>query len=130
MTAANSLDWLLDEMLGRLPDVRSAVVLSADGLLLGRSAGLTRADAERFCAMASTMHSLARTAGRHFEVGGVCQTMIELDQAVLFITAAGPNACVALLAGEAADLGMVAYEVNQTVQKVGTHLSVSLRSPV
>ncbi|QLY30221.1 roadblock/LC7 domain-containing protein [Nocardia huaxiensis] len=129
MTAVHSLDWLLDDMLGRLPDVRSAVVLSADGLLLGRSAGLARADAERFCAMASTMHSLAKSAGRHFEVGGVSQTMIELDRAVLFITAAGPNACVALLTGEETDLGMVAYEVNQTVQRVGAHLSVSLRSP-
>ncbi|WP_371507220.1 roadblock/LC7 domain-containing protein [Nocardia violaceofusca] len=69
------------------------MVLSTDGLLLGRSAALTRDDAERFCAMASAVYGLARGAGSHFQAGDVCQTMIELDHAVLFITAAGPNAC-------------------------------------
>ncbi|PXX58462.1 Roadblock/LC7 domain-containing protein [Nocardia tenerifensis] len=62
MTAANTLDWLLDDMISRLTGVRCSVVLSTDGLLLGRSAALTRVDAERFCAMASGMHGLARGA--------------------------------------------------------------------
>ncbi|WP_067707097.1 roadblock/LC7 domain-containing protein [Nocardia yamanashiensis] len=127
MTAANSLDWLLDDMIGRLSGVRCSVVLSTDGLLLGRSAALARDDAERFCAMASAMHGLARGAGRHFQAGGVCQTVIELDHGVLFITAAGPNACLALLTDENADLGMAAYEVNRVVDRVGEHLSVSVR---
>ncbi|MFE3960937.1 roadblock/LC7 domain-containing protein [Nocardia sp. NPDC059091] len=127
MTASHTLDWLLDDMIARLPGVQNSVVLSTDGLLLGRSATLTRDDAERFCAMASAVHGLARGAGLHFQAGDVCQTMIELDHAVLFITAAGPNACLALLADETADLGMAAYEVNRVVDRVGAHLSVSVR---
>ncbi|WP_353853534.1 roadblock/LC7 domain-containing protein, partial [Nocardia sp.] len=31
-----SLDWLLDDLIERLPDVRFAIVLSTDGLLLGQ----------------------------------------------------------------------------------------------
>ncbi|WP_324196524.1 roadblock/LC7 domain-containing protein [Nocardia otitidiscaviarum] len=77
--------------------------------------------------MASALHSLARSAGHHFKAGGVCQTVVELDHAVLFITAAGANACLALLAAETADMGLVAYEMNQTVQRVGTHLAVDPR---
>ncbi|MFE2999258.1 roadblock/LC7 domain-containing protein [Nocardia sp. NPDC059246] len=127
MAASQNLDWLLDDMIARLPGVHCAVVLSTDGLPLGRSAALSRDDAERFCAMASAMHSLARGAGLHFAVGGVCQTMIELDHAALFITAAGDNACLALLAGENADLAMAAYELNRTVDRVGAHLSVPVR---
>nr|WP_209883634.1 roadblock/LC7 domain-containing protein [Nocardia goodfellowii] len=127
MSVSRNLDWLLDDLLQRLPDVRDAVVLSTDGLLLGKSSAMERSDAERFCAMAATLHGVARSAGTHFDAGGVCQTVVELDRAVLFITAAGANACLAVLTSETANLGMVAYEMNQTVQRVGTHLSVDPR---
>ncbi|MFE5285995.1 roadblock/LC7 domain-containing protein [Nocardia sp. NPDC056611] len=123
----SNLGWLLDELVNGLVDAQTAVLLSTDGLLLGYSAGQERSDAERFGAMASALHSLARSAGHHFKAGGVCQTVVELDHAVLFITTAGANACLALLASETADLGLVAYEMNQTVQRVGTHLSVDQR---
>lgn len=103
------------------------MLLSSDGLMIGHSARLDKADAERFCAMASALHSLSRSVGHHFDAGGVCQTVVELDRAVLFVTTAGANACLALLASETADMGMVAYEMNQTVQRVGTHLSVDTR---
>ncbi|MBF6327343.1 roadblock/LC7 domain-containing protein [Nocardia transvalensis] len=122
------LGWLLDDLITGLTGAQSAVLLSTDGLLLGHSNQLDRSDAERFCAMASALHSLARSAGHHFKAGGVCQTVVELDEAVLFITAAGANACLALLASENADMGMVAYEMNQTVQRVGTHLAVDPRT--
>lgn len=122
-----NLDWLLDDLIDRLPDVRYAVVLSTDGLLLGHSTKIDRSDAERFCAMASTLHGVARSAGTHFEAGSVHQTVVELDRAVLFITSAGDNACLAVLTAESANMGMVAYEMNQTVQRVGVHLSVDPR---
>lgn len=129
MTTSQRIDlgWLLDELVNGLPDAQSAVLLSADGLLLGFTNRMDRADAERFGAMASALHSLARSAGHHFKAGGVCQTVVELDHAVLFITAAGENACLALLAAETADMGLVAFEMNQTVQRVGAHLSVDVR---
>ncbi|MFD4405383.1 roadblock/LC7 domain-containing protein [Nocardia sp. NPDC058499] len=122
------LSWLLEELVRGLPDADSAVLLSTDGLLMGHSSGLDRDDAERFAAMASAFHSLARSAGSHFKAGGVCQTVVELDRAVLFVTAAGGNACLSLLAADSADLGMVAYEMNRTVQQVGTHLGVDSRA--
>lgn len=130
MTNPNRTDlsWLLEELVRGLPDADSAVLLSTDGLLMGHSSGLDRDDAERFAAMASAFHSLARSAGSHFKAGGVCQTVVELDRAVLFVTAAGGNACLSLLAADSADLGMVAYEMNRTVQQVGTHLGVDSRT--
>ncbi|MGA6208430.1 roadblock/LC7 domain-containing protein [Nocardia testacea] len=121
------LSWLLEELVSGLPDAESAVLLSTDGLLMGHSARLDQTEAERFAAMASAFHSLARSAGSHFKAGGVCQTVVELDRAVLFITAAGSNACLALLASESANMGMVAFEMNRTVQRVGSHLAVDSR---
>ncbi|MFQ6330668.1 roadblock/LC7 domain-containing protein [Nocardia sp. CWNU-33] len=131
MTSSNTgdLNWLLDDLVDRLAGVRHAVVLSTDGLLLGRSTAMTREDAEHFAAMSSTLYGLARSAGSRFDGGGVRQAVIELDRAVLFVTSAGDNACLALQAAETANLGMVAYEMNVTVQRVGTYLSTPARLP-
>lgn len=129
MTSPNSgkLDWLLDDLVERLPGVRYAVVLSTDGMLLSRSTALSRDQAEHFGALASALQGLARSAGSHFDAGGVRQSVIELDRGFLFVTSAGDNACLALLTTETANMGMVAYEMNQTVQRVGTFLATTPR---
>ncbi|MFI7195485.1 roadblock/LC7 domain-containing protein [Nocardia nova] len=74
------LDWLLDDLIKRLPGVRYAVVLSNDGMVLTSSATITREGAEHFCAMASALHGSAQSAGTYFEVGGVRQSVIELTR--------------------------------------------------
>ena len=125
--ASADLDWLLDDLVQRLPGVRSAVLLSTDGLMMARCSSMPRSDAEHFCAMASALHGLARSAGSRFAGGSVRQAVIELDEAVMFVTTGGPNACLALWANESANMGMVAYEMNQTVQRVGTYLSTTAR---
>jgi len=124
---AGDLNWLLDDLVDRLAGVRYAVVHSTDGLLLGRSTTMSREDAEHFGAMSATLYGLARSAGSRFDGGGVRQAVIELDRAVLFVTAAGDNACIALQANDNANLGMVAYEMNLTVQRVGSYLSTNVR---
>nr|WP_232237382.1 MULTISPECIES: roadblock/LC7 domain-containing protein [Actinoalloteichus] len=123
----NDLDWLLDDLVKRLVGAEQAVVLSADGLLIGRSQNLSREDGEHLSAMASAFQSLARGVGSHFDKGQVRQTVIELDRAYLVVTAAGDGACLALLAADTADMGMVAYEMNVMVQQVGTNLTASPR---
>ncbi|WP_019927347.1 roadblock/LC7 domain-containing protein [Nocardia sp. BMG111209] len=125
---AGELNWLLDDLVERLADVRFAVVHSTDGLLLGRCSSLNREDAEHFSAMSSTLYGLARSAGHRFDGGGVRQAVIELDRAVLFVTSAGTNACIALQASVNANIGMVAYEMNLTVSRVGAHLSADARN--
>ncbi len=86
---SDQLDWLLDDLVLRVGDVRHAVVLSGDGLAMGASHGLGREDAEHLAAVASGFHSLAKGAGRHFGAGGVRQTMVEMDDGFLFVAAAG-----------------------------------------
>lgn len=126
-TGVSELDWLLDELVKRVAGVDRAVVLSADGLLIGRSRNLNEADAEHLSAVASAFQSLARGTGRHFGGGQVRQTLVEMDHAYLFVTAAGHGACLALLAGESADVGMIAYEMNLMVKRVGAVLTATPR---
>lgn len=86
---SGELDWLLDDLVTRVGEVRHAVVLSGDGLAVGASSALSREDAEHLAAVASGFHSLAKGAGRHFRAGGVRQTMVEMDEGFLFVAAAG-----------------------------------------
>ncbi|MEU5437540.1 roadblock/LC7 domain-containing protein [Streptomyces sp. NPDC020719] len=119
---AGELDWLLDDLVVRVGEVRHAVVLSNDGLAVGASTGLGREDAEHLAAVASGFHSLAKGAGRHFHTGGVRQTMVEMDEGFLFVAAAGDGSCLAVLTALTSDIGLIAYEMARLVKRVGEHL--------
>jgi predicted regulator of Ras-like GTPase activity (Roadblock/LC7/MglB family) len=121
------LSWLLDDLTRRVPGIRHAIVLSSDGLAMGGSRNLTLEDAEHLSAISAGSHSLATGAGRHFGMGGVRQTIIELEGGFLFITAAGQGARLAVLAAAEAELGMITYEMALLVKRVGEHLSAQPR---
>ena len=123
------LGWLLDDLAGRMSAFQQAVILSKDGLVIANSAGLPRDDAERMSALAAGVQSLATGAGQHFGVGAVRQTIIELEQALLFVTSAGHGSCLAVLCPADADAGLMAYEMALLVKRAGPHLEARPRSP-
>lgn len=118
-----NLTWLLDDLVERVPTAQQAVVLSADGLMMGASSGIGRDDAEHLSAMAAGFQSLAKGASRHFRAGPVRQTVVEMESAFLFVTAAGQGACLAVLASSEADLGLIAYEMAMLVTRVGQNMT-------
>jgi predicted regulator of Ras-like GTPase activity (Roadblock/LC7/MglB family) len=122
------LDWLLDNLASTVLGVRNAVILSPDGLLLGRSPGLTKADGDRLAALAAGAQSLATSVGDKFGCGDVNQTIVEMDAALLFITPPGQGTCLALLADADADAGQIAYEMAVLVKRVGQHMIARRRS--
>ena len=123
-----NLTWLLDDLVERVPAALQAVVLSADGLMMGASAALSREDAEHLSAMAAGFQSLAKGASRHFRAGPVRQTVVEMEDAFLFVTAAGLGACLAVLAASDADLGLIAYEMAMLVTRVGQTMDAPERA--
>lgn len=127
-SAVGDLNWLLEDLVQRVADIRHGILLSADGLLIAASAGLERADAEHLSAVASGFQSLARGAGRHFEGGAVRQTVVELDTGFLFVTAAGYGANLAVVSIAGCDVGLVAFEMNLLIQRVGKSLATVSRS--
>ncbi|MFF0428196.1 roadblock/LC7 domain-containing protein [Streptomyces sp. NPDC004284] len=129
MALDKELDWLLDDLTQRVGYIRHALVLSNDGLVTGASSGLVREDAEHLAAVSSGLHSLARGSGRHFRAGRARQTMVEFDDALLFVTAAGEGSCLCVLSAAEADVGQVAYEMTLLVNRVGEHLGVAARQP-
>lgn len=127
-TANADLAWLLNDLVSRVKQAENAVVLSVDGLLVAASQGLSRDDGEHLAAMAAGIQSLARGAGKRFGGGPVQQTIIEMRSSFLFVTAAGHGACLAVLASEDADVGLIAYEMAMLVTRAGKYLASPSRT--
>ena len=115
------LNWLLDDLVDRVPQVTTAVMLTQDGLAVGASAPRSREDAEHLAALAAGFQSMARGAGQHFGGGRVRQTIIEMDAAFLFVSAAGQGTCLAVLSRGDVDVGLVAYEMAVLVRRSNEH---------
>jgi predicted regulator of Ras-like GTPase activity (Roadblock/LC7/MglB family) len=128
-TPARDLAWLLDDLADRVADFRQAVILSRDGLPIAASKDLLREDAEHLSAVAAAVQSLAAGTGEHFSAGGVRQTIIELEQGILFVIAAGEGSCLAALCPAGADAGTVAYEMAMLVKRARPHLAALPRFP-
>lgn len=119
--------WLLDDLVDRVSAIQQAVVLSADGILTGCSTGMEKDEAERMAAIAAGFQGLARSAARHFAAGPVHQTVVEMQSAFLFVTAAASGACLAVTADEHADIGTVAYEMAMLVASFGESMATPSR---
>jgi predicted regulator of Ras-like GTPase activity (Roadblock/LC7/MglB family) len=131
MTDATSLgqglSWLLDDLANRVDGFRRAVILSRDGLLIAGTNDLSREDAEHLSAVASAIQSLAAGTGDRFTAGGVRQTIVELEQGIFFVMAAGEGSCLAALCPPDADAGTVAYEMAMLAKRARSHLATMPR---
>jgi predicted regulator of Ras-like GTPase activity (Roadblock/LC7/MglB family) len=118
MTSAD-ITWLLDDLSARIPEIDQVVALSRDGLAIASSASLRAEDAERLAAIAAGFQSLGRAAAEYIGAEGVRQVMLEMAGKYLFITAAGPDGCLAVITAASADIGLVAYEMALLAGRMG-----------
>jgi predicted regulator of Ras-like GTPase activity (Roadblock/LC7/MglB family) len=123
------LSWLLDNLVTQVEHVQQAIILSRDGLVVAASRDLSREDGEHMSALAAGVQSLANGAGRHFHGGQVRQTIIEMEQAFLFVIAAGKGTCLAVLTSSEASVGVIAYEMAMLVRRMGKYLASEPRFP-
>lgn len=126
----SQLDQLLTGLVERVAEVNHAVVLSEDGLVVSRSTGFLRDDAERLAATASGLMSLSKGVSVDFRGGPVRQALIEMANCYLILSTAGSGAHLAVLTNQGADVGVVAYQMNMLVKKIGEHLSAAPRAGV
>jgi predicted regulator of Ras-like GTPase activity (Roadblock/LC7/MglB family) len=122
MVAKCELTGLVDDLVDRMAEVKHAVVLSGDGLRLASDRAMKPEDADRLSAVAAGLQSLARGFGRHFRAGNVRQTVIEMDEAFLFVVAAGESGCLTVMSTSRADVGSIGFEMAQFVTRAERHL--------
>ncbi|TQK50881.1 hypothetical protein FBY35_1241 [Streptomyces sp. SLBN-118] len=123
------LDLLLTHLADQVADVRHVLVVSQDGMVVSRSTSLARPDAERLAATVSGLMSLGRSVCAGFDGEAVVQTLIEMRQGYLIITSAGGGAYLTVLSTSRADVGVVAFEMNLIVTRIGKHLGTPPRRP-
>jgi uncharacterized protein len=125
---ASDFSWLVGNLASRTPGVAHALVVSADGLPVVASERLDRPKADQLAAIASGLASLTQGGARCMDGGVVRQTVVEMDRGLLVVMAISDGSCLAVLAGSACDVGVVAYEMTVLVSRTGEVLTPSLRA--
>ena len=96
-------------------------------MVVSWSTAFLRDAAERLAATASGLVSLSKGVSMDFRGGPVRQALIEMAHSYLILTSAGPGAHLVVLTGPGADVGVVAYQMNLLVKKIGEHLRAAPR---
>jgi hypothetical protein len=122
------LGWLIDNLTQRVPDISHAILVSADGLPLARSAQFPPDRGDQLAAIASGLTSLTQGAARCFSAGAVRQLIVEMDQGYLFVMSVSEGSSLAALASASCDLGQVGYEMSLLISRVASALTPELRA--
>lgn len=125
---ATNISFLVRNFAERVPGVRDAIVVSADGLLMAMSAGLSREAADRFAAASSGLIGLAHGAAAPFGGGRVTEVIIEMEYGFIFVTGISDGSSMAVMADPSCDVGLVGYEMARLVERCGDALTPELRA--
>jgi predicted regulator of Ras-like GTPase activity (Roadblock/LC7/MglB family) len=126
---AQDLAWLLKGLAEEVPAIRGSVLLSSDGIMKAAH-GMDQASSEHLAALASGLFSMARSAGTKFDDSkDVRQVVVELKTSQLYISWAGFNSVLAVLAGGNADPAVVGFEMARLIRAVRPFLDTAARPP-
>ena len=125
---AVNINFLVGNFADHVPGVRDAIVVSADGLLMAKSGGLSRDAADRFAAAASGLIGLAHGAAAPFGGGRVSEVIIEMEFGFIFVTGISDGSSLAVMADGGCDAGLVGYEMARLVERCGAVLTPELRA--
>jgi predicted regulator of Ras-like GTPase activity (Roadblock/LC7/MglB family) len=115
----SSFDWMAEAIAG-VERARHAVILTADGLLIGQSQNLERDAAERIAGGCSALMSLGQGIADEFGSSPVAhQVMVEFDGGFLFVRGAGNGSRLAVVTAPDVDPALIATEMARLVQQLG-----------
>lgn len=117
------LSFLLTDFANRVPHVAHALALSADGLQLARTPGLTVDAADQLAAVASGLTSLLAGAARVFESGPVYSNLTHMAGGFMFSMSVSTGASLLVLADVRCDVGQVSHEMTALIERVGPALT-------
>jgi uncharacterized protein len=124
------LDWMLTEFTRDTPGVDLAVVLSADGLRLATSPGVSEDLGDQIAAAAAGLDSLARGAARLLGDGKLTQSILEMEAGYLFISSIDRGATLVVHAARGCDMGLVGYEMAMLASRAGHALTPGPRTRI
>lgn len=126
----NRLGWLMDDFVVHLKAalVAHAIVVSVDGLVVGRSRSLPTDRAEQLASTTSGLLSLAQGAARAFEAGEVNRTVVDMQGGVWFVESVMDKAILSVLAHPQCDRGLIGYQMGLWTGRVGEAIEPAVRT--
>ncbi|MFJ6637001.1 roadblock/LC7 domain-containing protein [Streptomyces sp. NPDC091376] len=120
------LDWIVTRFTGLMAGIRSAAVVSSDGILLASSARIP-GEAEQLAAVSSGIVALSGGGARMLGRGGVGRTVVEMANGTLVVMAISRGALLAVLMAPDCDLGLAGYHMARLAQQCGAVLTPAER---
>jgi predicted regulator of Ras-like GTPase activity (Roadblock/LC7/MglB family) len=121
-----NFNWLLDNFVEGSAGVCDAVAVSSDGLLMAMSHTLDRTGAERVAAVISGLVGLSKGAAKAFGWEPVHQVVVAMDGGYLFVSSISDGSILGVVANAGCDIGLVGYQTNLLLEKIGDLLSPAL----
>jgi uncharacterized protein len=125
---AAGFGWLLDNFVRSVPGVRHTLVVSADGLLMAMSSELDRTRGDQLAAIVAGLSSLTRGAARQLGSGEVRQSIVEMDESILFLMSVSDGSVLGVVAEASCDVGVIGYEMALLVSRTEATLTPQLIS--
>ena len=113
----DSLDDILKRLLGAIPEVKSAAIVSAEGLPIA-SALPQGVDETRIAAMTAALLSLSERAIIEMAKGDFDQLYIKGSNGYLLVMQAGPNAVLTVSTTKEVRLGLILLDCRRTCEKI------------
>jgi predicted regulator of Ras-like GTPase activity (Roadblock/LC7/MglB family) len=112
-----TLDELLKKLLGAIPEVKAAAIVSAEGLPIA-SALPQGVDETRIAAMTAALLSLSERAIIEMAKGDFDQLYVKGSSGYLLILQAGPNAVLTVSTTSEVRLGLILLDCRRTCEKI------------
>lgn len=117
------LDRILAELVGQVPEIEAASVVSFDGLAMA-SALPVGFDEDRVAAMSAALLSLGERAAEGLGRGALSQVYVEGENGTVFLVAAEDEGVLVAVAAKGAKVGLMLFEVRRAAAAVADVLRV------
>ena len=117
------LDRILAELVGQVPEVEAASVVSFDGLPMASALPLGM-DEDRVAAMSAALLSLGERAAEGLGRGTLSQVFIEGEKGTVFLISADDEAVLVAVTAKGAKTGLMLFEVRRAAAAIAEVLRV------
>jgi predicted regulator of Ras-like GTPase activity (Roadblock/LC7/MglB family) len=117
------LDRILTELVGQVPEIEAASVVSFDGLPMA-SALPDGMDEDRVAAMSAALLSLGERAAEGLGRGELSQVYVEGENGNVFLVSADDEAVLVAVSSRGAKVGMMLFEIRRAAKALGAVLRV------